>query len=358
MEISERRYDIDWIRVIAIGLLLFYHITISFQPWATLILFMKSNEPIEALWVPMSLINIWRIPLLFFVSGMGVCFAIRRRNWKALIKERFLRIMVPFLFGCLAIVPLHIFLWQDYYNQILSYTPMPFHLWFLGNIFIYVVILSPLFFWFKRIEGSQKSGQIKAFFGSPLGLILVVALLIAEVMLVSPMSFEIYAMNWHGFFIGLICFSAGFMFIYAGSRFWNMVRAYSFAFLSAAFALYLVRYFDLVSPYYLTALESFHWVLAVFGLGYRYLNIKSRSLAYLSQAAYPVYILHMLFLNLSCTIVFEWNISVGLQFILVLLGTFLGCFVTYEWMIRRTPWLRPLFGLRPIQKKYSELKMA
>ncbi len=30
----ERRYDIDWLRVIAIGLLLIYHIAIVFQPWA------------------------------------------------------------------------------------------------------------------------------------------------------------------------------------------------------------------------------------------------------------------------------------------------------------------------------------
>ena len=30
---EERRYDIDWLRVIAIGLLLIYHIAIAFQPW-------------------------------------------------------------------------------------------------------------------------------------------------------------------------------------------------------------------------------------------------------------------------------------------------------------------------------------
>jgi glucan biosynthesis protein C len=109
MDALQRRYDIDWIRVIAIGLLLIYHIAICFQPWATFIMFMKSNETMESIWIPMSMLNIWRIPLLFFVSGMGVCFAIKRRNWLALIKERTQRILVPFLFGMVAIVPLHIF---------------------------------------------------------------------------------------------------------------------------------------------------------------------------------------------------------------------------------------------------------
>ena len=67
----ERRYDIDWLRVIAIGLLLFYHIGIGFQPWGVFIGFIQSEKPLESLWIPMSMLNIWRIPLLFFVSGFS-----------------------------------------------------------------------------------------------------------------------------------------------------------------------------------------------------------------------------------------------------------------------------------------------
>ncbi len=359
METLERRYDIDWIRVIAIGLLLIYHITITFQPWAPLLMFMKSSEPIEALWIPMSVINVWRIPLLFFVSGMGVCFAIRRRDWKALIKERSLRILLPFLFGMVAIVPLQIYVWQDYYNQILSYIPMPYHLWFLGNIFIYVVILSPLFFWLKKMDGTEISGKIKRFFGSPLGLLIVLALLIVEVMVINPLNFEIYAMNWHGFFLGIICFWAGFMFVYAGKGFTNMIKKYALAFLSMGIALFLVRYFvyELVAPYYLVALESFLWVLAVFGLGYRFLNSDSKTLSYLSQAAYPVYILHMVYLNLACSLIFGLDIAIELQYVLVVLGTFVGCFATYE-LIRRVNFLRPLFGLRLVKKESKKLAVA
>lgn len=84
---TNRRYDIDWLRVIAIGLLLIYHIAIGFQPWGVLIGFIQNNESLESTWIPMSMLNVWRIPLLFFVSGMGVCFAIRKRNWKQLLLE-------------------------------------------------------------------------------------------------------------------------------------------------------------------------------------------------------------------------------------------------------------------------------
>ena len=116
MTTAERRYDIDWLRVIAIGLLLVYHIGIVFQPWGVFIGFIQSDQPLESLWAPMSMLNIWRIPLLFFVSGMGVFFSIRSRNWKQLILERTRRILLPFLFGMVAIVPAHIFLWQQYYS--------------------------------------------------------------------------------------------------------------------------------------------------------------------------------------------------------------------------------------------------
>ena len=104
---TERRHDIDWLRVIAIGLLLVYHIAIIFQPWAMFIGFIRSQELITDLWKPMTLLNVWRIPLLFYVSGMGVYFALRKRNWKQLIRERSVRILLPFLFGIVAITPLH-----------------------------------------------------------------------------------------------------------------------------------------------------------------------------------------------------------------------------------------------------------
>ena len=88
-----RRYDIDWLRVIAIGLLILYHIGFVFLPWGVFIGFIQNAEPLDHIWEPMSMLNIWRIPLLFFVSGMGVSFAIRKRDWIQLILERTRRIL-------------------------------------------------------------------------------------------------------------------------------------------------------------------------------------------------------------------------------------------------------------------------
>src|SRR6478735_11285433 len=115
MKTTNRKYFIDWIRVIAIGLLLLYHVAIGFQPWGMMIGFIANQKSWASLWIPMSMLNVWRIPLLFFVSGMGVYFAIQNRNWKQLVQERSVRIFVPYLFGMAVIVPISSFIWQ-YHN--------------------------------------------------------------------------------------------------------------------------------------------------------------------------------------------------------------------------------------------------
>ncbi len=213
MSSTNRRYDIDWLRVIAIGLLLIYHIGIGFQPFGVLVGFIQSYKPLEAIWVPMSMLNIWRIPLLFFVSGMGVCFAIRKRNWKQLLLERGRRILVPFLFGLFAIVPLHVFLWQKYYNQEIAYSIHPVHLWFLANIFIYVLLLSPVFFYLKRNENGRFHRGLQKLFSQPWGLLVVVLAFVLEAILVKPQTYETYAMTLHGFVMGLLAFLFGFIFL-------------------------------------------------------------------------------------------------------------------------------------------------
>jgi glucans biosynthesis protein C len=348
---ANRRYDIDWIRVIAIGLLLLYHVAIGFQPWGIMIGFIANQKSWASLWIPMTMLNVWRIPLLFFVSGMGVYFAIQNRNGKQLIKERASRILLPFLFGMMVIVPISTWIWQYYYKLDFTYNALtynPGHLWFLGNIFVYVVLWSPLFFYLKRNENGQLTRAIKRILSHPLGLLLVIAAFVTEALVVQPNPYELYAVTWHGFFLGLLAFLFGFCFVLSGDPFWKMLLKWRWLFILVAVALYTYRLsqFQMRVPNYQLAIESIFWIVSVFAFGYRYLNHPSEALSYLSQAAYPVYILHMIFLYLGSLLIFPLDIEVQLQFILVLLFTFTGCFLTYEFIIRRINIIRPLFGLK------------
>lgn len=348
METVRRRYDIDWLRVIAIGLLLIYHIGIGFQPWGVFIGFIQSEKPLGILWTAMSMLNVWRIPLLFFVSGMGVCFAMQKRNWKQLLVERAKRILLPFLFGVFCIVPVHILMWQKYYHQDLAYTPNPSHLWFLANIFIYVLLLSPFLYYLKRKEDSRISGWLKRLFSMPAGFLFIAACFILEAMWVNPESFETYAMTWHGFVMGLLAFFFGFCLVYAGNFFWNSISSWKWVFLSVALVLYILRIevFQLKAPYYLMALESCSWIFAAFGLSYAYLNRPGKTLHYLSQGAYPIYIMHMIFLYLGSFLIMPLSLPASWQFILIVLFTVAACIGFYDLIIRRLSFIRPLFGLK------------
>ena len=71
----ERRHDVDWLRVILFGLLIWFHFVV-FYPY----------QPEGLLALPyyfiVSVMHQWRLAALFVISGMGTAFALRRRTWK------------------------------------------------------------------------------------------------------------------------------------------------------------------------------------------------------------------------------------------------------------------------------------
>jgi len=345
---SERRHDIDWLRVVAIGLLLIYHIAIIFQPWAMLVGFIKSDEPLEALWAPMTMLNVWRIPFLFYVSGMGLYFAMRKRNWKQLLRERTKRILLPFTFGIVAIAPLHMFIFQKYYSLPLGYYPHQGHLWFLGNIFVYVLLLLPLFYFLKKQENTKIKKVLSAIVSNPIAPLLISLFFILEVIIINPQLFVVYAQTWHGFFYGLLAFFFGFLLVYSGESFWRTVLKWKWLYTGLALILFGIRFVLLgpEAPGYLMAIESNCWIFGIFGFGYRYLNKPSKTLSYLSQAAYPVYIIHMFVLYAGALLILPLNIPILLKFISIVVFTGLVCYLIYEFIIRRVGFLRPLFGLK------------
>ena len=343
----ERRYDMDWVRVIAIGLLLIYHVAIGFQPWGVLVGFITNQETLDGLWAPMSFLNVWRIPLLFFVSGMGVCFAMRRRNWKQLFQERTRRILLPLLFGIAVISPIHVAFMQNYYAQQVAYVPNAGHLWFLGNLFTYVQLCAPLFYLMYKYEQNQSVEWTKRAFSHPIGFAVILGGFVLEVRLVNPAIFELYAMTWHGVFLGFVAFLFGFLAAFTGQGFWSNVVKWRYPLLVFGLGLFMLRMlsFSMKSPNELMAAESVFWILTVFGFTSKYLNRPSKALSYLSQGVYPIYIIHMAFLYLASWLIFPIDLQPWLKFVLVVILTFTGCLLTYEFVIRRVRILRPLFGL-------------
>lgn len=164
----DRRHDIDWLRAILFGLLIPFHVAVGLV-WGvygtsfdgqTASTAYNNNVVVEnfiLLWM-----HTWRLPAIFLISGMGTAFAFRKKNPSAFRRERFRRLVVPFLFGItfvnlpfwilasgavpddtgeLIFVILITGLVIGFLNLVTLFE-LSVHLWFLKNLFIYSVILS------------------------------------------------------------------------------------------------------------------------------------------------------------------------------------------------------------------------
>jgi hypothetical protein len=86
-------------------------------------------------------------------------------------------------------------------------------------------------------------------------------------------------------------------------------------------------------------------IAAVLGWGHQYLNRPFRWLPYAREAVFPWYILHQSVMLAAAYWLLPLRLGPVLEPSLVLLATVAGCAVLHEYVIRRTRWLRPLFGL-------------
>ena len=222
------------------------------------------------------------------------------------------------------------------------------HLWFLGNILLYVVVLSPIFFILKNKKDSRPVIFIKKLFSTPVSLLLVILLFVAEVLVLQPGIYEMYAFTLHGLLLGMLAFLTGFLFMMGGEPFWKMLLTWRWIFLQVAIILFIKRtmFGAAQPPSFLLAVESNCWIFSVFAFAYKYLNRGNWQLTYLKEAAYPVYILHMAFLFLGAWLLFPLKLAVMLKFVLLLSFTLLASLSIYEFVIRRINLLRPLFGLK------------
>ena len=348
-----RRYDVDSVRVLAIFLLIVYHSVIGFQPWGKDVYFIVNKDFLESIWLIMMAINIWRIPILFVVSGMGVYFAMRRRTAWQLIGDRAYRIFLPFWFGVFFIAPIHEYLFYLYNEKIYEYTPTFGHLWFLFNIFIYILFLLPVFIYFKKFPGNFIFKSIRYLISKPFVIIPVFSLpIVIEVLLLQPKTFEGYILEpGHGFILGLLCFLSGVIFVSLGKDFWISVQKAKFLSLVLSISFYLIRILVLLESEFkedysnlFLAIECSTWMLAIFGFAATYFNRPSKALSYLSSAVYPVYIFHMIAQYSFSILIFPIGIPALIKYLTLVTATIGGSFLLYE-IFKRIQWVRILVGI-------------
>src|SRR5512137_2898800 len=93
-----RLYFIDWVRVLAFGLLILFHCAMPFVVFGWEI---KNKQQSAMLSSVILWLHQWRLPLLFFIAGVGANFSLARRSWYRFLGERFARLFVPLWFAIL-----------------------------------------------------------------------------------------------------------------------------------------------------------------------------------------------------------------------------------------------------------------
>lgn len=190
MNKSERRYDMDWLRVLAVLLLIPYHGALPFVPvdW-----YIKDNSFSIGLSILAGFIYQWHMPLLFFLSGAASWFSMGSRTKNQYIRERFLRLLIPFIFGLIFIVPPQVYLsslsqgqtlYENVYLQfhhdflegkvhpVLQWSQPPFnidwaHLWFIAYLFVFSLIALPIFSFFRSDKGTNWITKLVQFTQKP-----------------------------------------------------------------------------------------------------------------------------------------------------------------------------------------------
>jgi surface polysaccharide O-acyltransferase-like enzyme len=263
--------------------------------------------------------------------------------------ERTVRILLPLVFGSFAIVPVHYWIYAEYYSEQFSYTPDVGHLWFLMNIYMYVLWFLALFYFAKEIQNSRFFDFLRRLLERYTFAIYLFALpyVLQALTIPSDIPYALYYDSRVGLLLGGVAFLLGFTLVTLGDAAWRALSRVKYYSLVAAGVLFCIRYvvFDIHGPHVLTAVESISWIFGFLGLGYMYLNRPSKMLKYLSPAAYPVYIVHMIFLYLGAYYIFPLKTSPWVSLVLITAFTFLGSFIVYE-VLRRIPFVRLLFGMR------------
>jgi peptidoglycan/LPS O-acetylase OafA/YrhL len=158
---ATRYYEIDALRVIALVLLIIYHIFLCYQPFANKLMFLQYDQLLENYWFMGELLSIWRIPVLFLISGMAAGFLLRRRTVKELVHDRLMRLVPPLFFGSFVIVPVFPALYAIYQGDPVWYLPNPGHLWFLINLVSYTI-------WCGQECSKQRGGNRSGFRVGPI----------------------------------------------------------------------------------------------------------------------------------------------------------------------------------------------
>lgn len=378
---AARLYYLDWLRVIAILIVFLFHAVHPFDFWGWHV---KNAEQSEILTIILTVFSLWGMPFFFLVAGSASWFALQRRTPSQYTRERFNRLLIPYIVGTILFwVPQIYFEWG---NKIyLGTTTLAFpeyligvakffanlgfrpiwlafgnHLWFLSFLFAFALITLPLFLWLKREPGARLVAWLAGVSDHRGGIILFVLPFIAIRFYLHP--FFPAEHDWSDFISQMSFFILGFI-LFADERFTRALRrdwwllfglgTLTVLGLIAMYAMNLPLFEWIATPtvpqFYLALLTvtviAFAYSLTMLFVGMRFLDFTNQWLVYAQEAVLPFFILHQPVIIVIAFYVVQWQTGILPKLVTVVLSSFLVSVGLYEFIIRRIALLRAMFGM-------------
>jgi glucan biosynthesis protein C len=371
-----RRYEVDWLRVLAFSAVFLYHCGRFFDEsdWH-----IKNSQTSVLVTTLKGVFDLWGMPLLFLISGASIYFALRPGNSVRFLKDKVWRLLVPLGIGILVLGPPQVYLDRLSHGRFeggfLEFLPLYFqdwqvpggnfawsgvHLWYLEDLFLFTLVLMPLFAALKQPAGERLLERLGRLSARP-GAIFLWALPFALLAFAADplhlawgaLSEDLTRLAMYPPFLifGFLVFSSE---LTQRAIIRQRRAALALALATTVSALVIGAWIEqgldlwmytLVAV--LISLLIWSYVLAVLGYGMRYLTANSRLLAYANEAVLPVYILHQPLILIVGFFVVPLALPILAKYLIIAplaIGITLGL---YEYGIRRTNLVRRLFGLKP-----------
>lgn len=374
-----RLYYLDWLRVLAVaGVFCAHALSIC-----NLLAWHVNERRANALVV---FGTEWGMALFFFLAGASAWFSLEARTGGQFVRERFARLVIPFVVGILLLSPAQGFLlgvgrpgfagsFLHYYPYFFTHIQLAwnpqllaaygFHLWFLAFLFLFSLFALVPFLFLKKAPGRRCAAYVSRLCARRGGFLLLLCPLILLQLALRP-AFPAYQ-GWTDFFTWFVYFLYGYL-VLSDARFVKALRRQGGIALLvgvASMGLLLVTMsapgafalwddtpgYTLAYELYqlLCAIAGWSWMLFVLAFGMHLLDVRNRVIVYLNEALLPFYVLHYSVIVLVASVLLPQNLFPPLQFLVVSTLSLAGTLMIYELLVRHIPLVRWMFGMKPVQ---------
>jgi hypothetical protein len=369
---NERQFYLDWLRILLILTVFLFHIGMIYNSFGWHI---KNEQVYPKLDTAMSFLHLWRMPLLFLISGAGTFYALGKRTAGKYLLERTKRLFIPLLAGIFVLVPVQVYFERiASYPSLLAFYPHMFegvypegnfswhHLWFIAYLFLISLLISPFLKYVRKpayqnlqarlLKLVSRQGEIN---------IIILPLFLSQLLLKPYFPVETHDVvnDWAFIAYNLIFFLGGFT-LFSNPEIIELLKKQKHFLLVQASVMAIVWFLcnnqlQVVWPIEELIRTSTAWTCSVAVLVWTAIlaNRDHPVRKQLNQAIYPFYLVHQPIIIATGYFIIQWPLVDGIKALLILLCSFVSSVTVYWFLIRPFNLMRVLFGMKK-RKKTSQ----